>query len=72
MFGDRDVLWLGVASLMMGCGGYYSVGLLQREEVRGCMDNQHTQVVEQASSSGGYLLFNLGVVDRVEDTVVGQ
>ena len=38
-FGGRDVLWLGIGCLMIGCGGYHSVGLVRRVEVRGCMDN---------------------------------
>ena len=72
MFGGRDILWLGVGCLTMGCGGYHLMGLVRRAEVGGCMDNQHAQAVEQASSPWGYLLFNLGVLIRVGDSVVGQ
>ena len=72
MFGGTDVFRLGIGWLMMGCGGYHSVGLVRRAEVGGCMDNHHAQVVEQPSSPGGYLLFNLGVLIRVGDSVVEQ
>ena len=67
-----DILWLGIGCLTMGCGGHHLVGFVQRVEGRGCMDNQHAQVVEKPSSPGGYLLFNLGVLVRVGDSVVEQ
>ena len=49
----RDILWLGIGCLKMGCGGYHLMGFVQRAEVGGCMDNHHAQVVEQANSPGG-------------------
>ena len=45
-FGGWGILWLGNGWLTMGCGGHRSVWLVWRAEVRGCMDNQHAQVVE--------------------------
>ena len=44
----------------------------QRVEVGGCMDNHHDQEADGSNVSGGYLLFNLGVLDRAGDSVVVQ
>ena len=63
-------MWQGVGCLMTGCGGYHSVRWVRRAEVGGGMDNDHSKEAEQSKASGGYLVFNLGVLGRGWDSVV--